>query len=106
MNGRRNTTEIHNFASWKKNWTWLSCQKIFTGVSDNRFFFLNQIEDIYEIINPKYEYSHREAVSKETFKNTPEVRCVAISISVTSLYFHDGFQLVGFLSHVMTILAS
>lgn len=30
------------------------------------FFFLNQIEDIYEIINPNYEYSHRETVSKET----------------------------------------
>lgn len=29
-------------------------------------FFLDQIEDIYELISPKYEYSPREAVSKET----------------------------------------
>lgn len=39
--------------------------KKFAGVSDN-IFFLDQIEDIYGIISPKYEYSHRETVSKET----------------------------------------
>lgn len=36
------------------------------GTEDNFSFFLNQIEDICEVISTKYEYPHREAVSRQT----------------------------------------
>lgn len=59
--------KIHNFASGKKSQNIILLPKKLLVLGTTIFlFFLNQIGDICEIISPKYEYSHREAVSRET----------------------------------------
>lgn len=57
--------KIHNFSSGKKSQNIILLPKN-AGARENNFsfFFLNQFEDICEIISPNYP--RREAVSRET----------------------------------------
>lgn len=65
MNGKWNATKSIILQVERNHRASFYCQKMLV-LKTISLFFLNQIEDICEIISTKYEYPHREAVSRQT----------------------------------------